>query len=112
VLLLCSDHIYEQLVFKLIDRWQSARRRRLRIDVLVNIQCGSTPVGHQRRQHGRPANTNYAGRDISIGPYQLAQNGQPAQAMQANFYSPVGTAGGFFGSGGPRAYQFATRIGF
>jgi hypothetical protein len=58
------------------------------------------------------ANTNYSGRNISIGPYQPAQNGQPAQAVQANFYSPVSTAGGFFGSGGPRAFQFATRIEF
>ncbi len=57
-------------------------------------------------------NTNYSGRNISIGPYQPAQNGQPAQAVQANFYSPVSTAGGFFGSGGPRAFQFATRIEF
>jgi hypothetical protein len=57
-------------------------------------------------------NTNYSGRTISIGPYQPAQNGQPAQTVQANFYSPVSTAGGFFGSGGPRAFQFATRIEF
>jgi hypothetical protein len=32
-------------------------------------------------------NTNYSGRTISIGPYQPAQNGQPAQTVQANFYS-------------------------
>jgi hypothetical protein len=57
-------------------------------------------------------NTNYSGRNISIGPYQPAQNGQPAQTVQTNFYSPVSTAGGFFGSGGPRAFQFATRIEF
>jgi hypothetical protein len=57
-------------------------------------------------------NTNYSGRNISIGPYQPAQNGQPAQTVQANFYSPASTAGGFFGSGGPRAFQFATRIEF
>ncbi|HEY0758482.1 MAG TPA: TonB-dependent receptor [Acidisarcina sp.] len=57
-------------------------------------------------------NSNYSGRNIAIGPYQPAQQGQPAQAVQANFYSPVSTAGGFFGSGGPRAFQFATRLTF
>ena len=58
------------------------------------------------------SNANYAGRNIAIGPYQPAQNGQPAQTVQENFYSPVSTAGGFFGSGGPRAFQFAARIEF
>jgi Carboxypeptidase regulatory-like domain/TonB dependent receptor len=58
------------------------------------------------------SNANYAGRNISISPYQAAQNGQPAQTVQANFYSPVSTAGGFFGSGGPRAFQFAVRVDF
>ena len=58
------------------------------------------------------SNANYAGRNISIGPYQAAQNGQPAQTVQQNFFSPVSTAGGFFGSGGPRAFQFAARIEF
>jgi hypothetical protein len=57
-------------------------------------------------------NNNYAGRNFSIGPYQAAQQGQPAQTVQANFYSPVTTAGGFFGSGGPRAFQFAARLAF
>jgi len=57
-------------------------------------------------------NANYAGRNISISPIQAAQNGQPAQTVQENYYSPVSTAGGFFGSGGPRAFQFAARIDF
>lgn len=57
-------------------------------------------------------NANYSGRNISIGPFQAAQNGQPAQTVQENFYSPVSTAGGFFGSGGPRAFQFAARVEF
>jgi hypothetical protein len=58
------------------------------------------------------SNNNYAGRNIAISPYQPAQNGQPAQAVQSDFYSPVTTAGGFFGSGGPRAFQFAARLTF
>jgi hypothetical protein len=58
------------------------------------------------------SNANFSGRNISIGPYQPAQNGQPAQTVQTNFYSPVSTAGGFFGSGGPRAFQFAARLEF
>ena len=58
------------------------------------------------------SNANYSGRNISIGPFQAAQNGQPAQTVQANFYQPVSTAGGFFGSGGPRAFQFAARVEF
>jgi len=32
--------------------------------------------------------------------------------VQANFFSPASVAGGFFGSGGPRAFQFATRLDF
>jgi Carboxypeptidase regulatory-like domain/TonB dependent receptor len=58
------------------------------------------------------SNNNYPGRNISIGPYQPAQNGQPAQTVQSNFYTAVTTAGGFFGSGGPRAFQLAARLTF
>jgi hypothetical protein len=64
----------------------------------------------------RGTNTaNFAGRNISIGsvvPAQLGPPPEPAQTVQQNFYNPVFTAGGFFGSGGPRAFQFAARIDF
>ncbi len=49
---------------------------------------------------------NFAGRNISISP---VTSGAP---VQADFYKPATIAGGFFGSGGPRAFQFATRLEF
>jgi hypothetical protein len=52
------------------------------------------------------SNNNYAGRNFSIGPYQAAQ------AVQENFYSAATTAGGVFGSRGPRTFQFALRFAF
>ncbi len=55
----------------------------------------------------RGSNTaNFSGRNISIGPYQASA------PVQNNFFSPVSVAGGFFGSGGARAFQFATRLEF
>jgi len=51
---------------------------------------------------------SFSGRNISISP----DPGPIFNHVQANFYSPASIAGGFFGSGGPRAFQFAARLDF
>ena len=51
------------------------------------------------------ANSNYSGRNITLIP-------SGPGIVDSSFFAPLSIAGGFFGSGGARAFQFSARFSF
>ena len=52
------------------------------------------------------SNLNYSGFANTLSP------DQNNPTLSSSFGTPVSTAGGVFGSGGPRAFQFAAKLTF
>jgi len=95
---------FNSLDFRLARSWAVSDRLRLEPMVEVfNLLNITNVIG--------VSNLNYSGYS-NVLVRDSEDPGNPGYLVSSGFGRPVTTAGGVFGSGGPRAFQFAVRLSF